>query len=163
MKPLIVGVCTILLYCFVVVTTKNINTHERQNEYLKFVCDETACSAALFYDTTQYGEGRKVFNVLEGKKAIEYQMKYLLLLDNSFNPLSDTYWQDKISYKSYFYDDSNTTYPYTFIDSETGYTKVILEPTVIVTINAGKSRYSIPIITSNNSNIRSGSFEWQER
>lgn len=163
MKSLIVGVCTVLIYCFTIVMISDVKTHERQNEYLKYVCDQTACSAALFYNDADFSDGKKVFNVTEGIKVIEHQMKYLLKLDNSFNPLSDTYWKDNITYKPYFFDDSNTTFPYEFIDPDTGYKKMLNSPTVVVTIFAGRARYRVSLATNNQVNIRSGCYEWKER
>lgn len=163
MKALIIGVCTVLLYCLTTVMVADMNAHKRQNEYLKYVCEQTAHSASTYYVTSEYGEGRKVFNQTEGIKIIEHQMKYLLNLDNGFTPAPDTYWQDNVTYKAYFFDDSNTTYPYDFIDDETGFSKTIKEPTVIVTINAGKARYKVSLIPSTGDNIRSAAYEWQER
>ena len=46
----------------------------------------------------------------------------------------------------YFIDDSTVTFPYLFIDNITGYSKYVFEPTVIVTIKAGRERMRLPFL-----------------
>ena len=104
-----------------------------------------------------------IFNKTESIKAIEEVIKVHLNLDDNFMPLHNSYWTEKVTYKAYFYDDNNCTYPYLFTDDITGFSYVIRNPTVVVTINAGKARYSLSFIKSNSDNIRIAAHTWEGR
>lgn len=117
------------------------NMHQRQMAKLKFVCEEAAAGGAQFKDNVQYSQGNYVFNRIESKKAAEYYIKKNLNLDDSFNPIGNNYWTDKITYTIEFFDNSNTTFPYLYIHPSGAMVQVITEPTIVITINAGKPRY----------------------
>jgi hypothetical protein len=161
MKPLITGVAIAILFSMFLVFQQDHNRFLRQQEDLKHIADDVAASTAGYCNEDEYSEGRFIFNQAEGNKVLEYQLKSLLHLNDSFVP-QDRYWKDKVSYKVYFFDDSNTTYPHIFVDADTGYTKAITQPTVVVTVNAGKPRYRLPFMPLEDT-IRSGAYEWKER
>lgn len=139
----------------------------RLNNYyfkeLKYICEEASASGSLFLNNSEYSNGRIVFNQTECDKAIRAQIINLLRLDDSMIPKSNSYWTDTIKYKVYYFDDSNTSYPYLFKDDDTFFTQVITDPTVIVTINAGKARYRIPLFKNTENFIRSAAHELKER
>jgi hypothetical protein len=163
MKPFIIGIATILLSIMVMVFNQDYRINKRHSNDLKNVADEAAVSGALFTNLDDFKEGRIVFDRTEGIKALEYKIKKSLYLDDNFNPLDESYWTEKVTYNVYFFDDSNTTYPYQFVDSSTDYTFRVTQPTVIVTINAGKGRYRITAFKSSGSFTRSGAYEWKNR
>jgi hypothetical protein len=163
MKPFIVGAASLLLSIMFYSFLHDFNMNKQALEDLKTVCEEASVAGALFTDNTEYGEGRIVFNQGESKKAIEAVIIAMLELDDHMNPTASTYWQDTVTYKAYFYDDSNTTYPYLFTDPETGYTTLIKAPTVVVTINGGVGRYALPLLRNGAGNIRSSAHTWEGR
>lgn len=163
MKPFITGVASLLLSLLFYLFLHDYNLNKQALIDLKVVCEEASVAGALFIDEAEYGEGRTVFNQTESIKAIEAIIIAMLELDDDMTPTHNTYWQDQIKYKPYFYDDSNTTYPCLFEDADTGYTVLIKSPTVIVTINAGAGRYSLPMLRTNQDNIRSSSHVWEGR
>jgi len=162
MKSFIVSIALILLFNIYTVFQIDSDTYRRQLERLKFVAEECADSAALYYDLEAYSQGKIIYNQDEGIKAIEYMLKTHLKLDDSLKPVSG-YWQDQIQYDVYFIDEKNYTFPYEFpyefIDARTGYKMYIFEPTVIVTIEAGRGRMRLPFL-SINSSIRSSAYEY---
>ncbi len=162
MRDMLFGIAFLLVYTISTVFQQDYNLNQRQLEKVKFVCEEASASASLYHSKTEYAEGREVFDQAEGKKALEDQIKTLLYLDSSFIPTASSYWRDKANYKVYFFDDSNTTYPYVFVDPDTGYTRTITDPTVVVTINTGRPRYRLSFITLTDT-IRSSSHEWISR
>lgn len=178
MKPLIVGLAVIILYSMFIVYQQDNNMYIRQLENLKYVADEAAASGALFFDEVEYSEGRKVYKKSESNKAIEFMIKDLLKLDNSFKPLSNSYWSDTIEYDVYYFDDSKTmtqyknnnlvkiepfsSYGFMFEDPKAVYIKYIDEPTVIVTINAGKPNFRLSFINTTDT-YRSSGYEYLGR
>lgn len=178
MKQLIFGVAMVILCSMFLVFQNDDNTFIREYEKLKYVADEISNSGAIFKDLQEYSEGKLTFNYIEGNKAIDYQLKKLLKLDNSFIPLSG-YWRDKIHYKVYYFDNSNMmkvyedgnlveqtpfTFNYLFKDKDTEYTKLIVDPTVVVTINAGRPRFRLSFLNDlNRQVIRSSAYEWKGR
>lgn len=165
MKEFLIGISVIILYCIINVFGQDFNLDMRQNFNLKYAANECSASGSLFYDPVKYSEGKIVFQQDKSKEAIEKQIKNLLKLDDSFNPLPGSYYQDKITYKVYFYDYNNTDFsiPNTHKDVDTGYTVSITSPTVVVTINSGKSRYRLTLFQNIGSTIRSGSHTWKDR
>lgn len=177
MKPLIVGLALTILFTSFSIYQLDNNRHIRESEILKYVADECSASGSLYFDKAEFSIGKKVFNDIESLKAIEFIIKKSLHLDDSFNPLPNTYWTETIVFDVYYFDDSLTmrkytngvlveqnsfNYPYLFVDSKTSYTKAISEPTVIVTIDAGKPRYRLLFLTPTNV-IRSSAYEYQGR
>lgn len=137
MKPLFVGIGAMLLFVSSILFTHDYNQFIRQYEHLKYVVDEAAATANLFLVDQESLEGERVFNQTEGDKAIRYLLKEGLALDSNLRPTDKSYWKENITYQTYYLDSSTITYPYLFEDDQTGYTKLITEPTVIVTVDAG--------------------------
>lgn len=160
MKPLIVGLALAILYTSFMIYQQDNNQFIRALEDLKYVADECSDSASLFYNTSQFGKGKKTFNQIEGKKAIKDILKKNLNLDDTLTPLPGGYWTETIEYDVYFFDDSNTTFPYLFTDPKTSYSKTLTEPTVIVTVNAGKPRFRLSFLNPSDA-IRSSAYEYE--
>jgi len=163
MKPFIVGAAALILslFCYSFNTDLILNRHA--NADLRAVCEEASVAGTMFIYKDQYGNGKVVFDQKESIKAIEAEIKSMLKLNDDFTPTSESYWQDQVSYKAHFYDDSNTAYPYLFTDSDTGFTALIKSPTVIVTINAGQGKYALQFLKNGPVNIRSAAHTWDER
>ena len=157
MKTFIVSLALVILFNIYTVFQIDMDVYKMQLERLKHVAEECADSAALFYDTEQFSYGKIIYNQYEGEKAILYMLKSLLYCDNGLKPTAG-YWQDKILHDAYFIDDSTVTFPYLFIDNITGYSKYVFEPTVIVTIEAGRGRMRLPFL-SITSSVRSSAYE----
>src|SRR5665648_149469 len=102
MKPIIVGVSIILLCCYVFIFWYDLGEARAKNYELKYVAGEVSVSASLFISDEEFSNGKKVFNQVEGNKAIKHQLKNLLKLDESLNPLPNSYWQDTITYRVYY-------------------------------------------------------------
>lgn len=149
MKSVIIGFATLLISIFVTLSANNLKTYQRYNYDLRFVCEELSATGSLYIDMQAYAEGRLVFNRTEADKAIREQLKELLNTDDALVPTAGSYWQDPIVLKVYYFDDSNTDYMSTrFTDPDTGYSQIILHPTVIVTINAGRGRFFFPLVNA---------------
>lgn len=164
MKSFIVGITVVLLSTFFITYQQDSNLHQLKLHELKYVAEEVAAAAAQFHDLEEYGEGRLVFNQEEGIKAAEYVLKQTLSLNDDFKPKSGTYYQDQIKLHIEFLDESNTIFPYTYTDTDTNFTQVITEPSVAVTINAGKARYRVRYIQLDQIDcVRTAIHEWKER
>jgi hypothetical protein len=165
MKEFIITVAVLIIYAIITVFGQDFNMDMRQNFDLKYAADECSASASLFYDPVAYSEGKIIFEQDKCKQAIDNQMQSILKLDTSFNPLPGSYYQDQITYKVYYYDYSNTDFsvPQVHKDKDTGYTVPITSPTVVITINSGRSRYRLTLFNNIASTVRSGSHTWQER
>lgn len=169
MKTLIVTIAITLLYAGFLVYQQDNNRYLRELEILKHAADEASASASLYYDAAMFAEGDKIFNQAEGRKAIEFILRSYLNLDEYLMPLDNTYWQDRVTYNVYFIDqkyldqyDEDANFPYLFRDELTGYVKTITEPTVIVTVNAGRPRYRLSFLSPNDA-IRSSCYEYVGR
>lgn len=163
MKAFIVGAAALILSMFFYSFNNDFNFNKHANNELRFVCEEASVAGTLFQQKDQYSMGKIIFNQEESIKAIEAVIVSMLKLDENLNPTYESYWQERIRYKAYFYDDNNTTYPYLFIDPDTDFVCLIKEPTVIVTINAGKARYSLQFLKNGPNNIRSAAHTLEGR
>ncbi len=163
MKPFIVGLAAFLLAitCYSFTHDYNLNRHSLVE--LRMVCEEASAAGTLFYYKDHYSNGKVVFNQDESRKAIKAVIAAMLRLDCDFEPTQESYWQNQIKYETYFYDDHNTTYPFLFVDPDTGYTHLVKAPTVVVTINAGKARYALQFLKNGSDNIRSAAHTWEGR
>ena len=175
MKPLISGIAMIIISLLMLIFQIDNYNCRLQTEFLKHCADEASGSASLFYDKDKFNQGSKIFIENEGIKVIEHIIKTYLKTDDNLLPTSKSYWKDKITYKAYFFDDDmnckvyengkyinsfNFTYPYLYTDELLNYKKTITKANVIVTVNAGKSTYSIfflntPVV------IRSSGYEYE--
>lgn len=163
MKAFLVGTATIILSLFVFAFNADYNLNKSKNNELRYVCEEAAVAGSLFVKKDHYSSGQIVFNQEESIKAIEAIITSMLKLDKNMNPATGSYWQERITYNTYFCDDSNTAYPYLFTDPDTGFVHLVKKPTVIVTINAGKARYSLQFLNDGPNNIRSAAHSWEGR
>lgn len=161
MKVFIFTIGMVILYVLFLTYQTDNNTFTRQLEHLKYVADECAASASLYYEKEQRSNGYTIYLKDEGIKAIEYILESSLLLDSSLDPLIDSYWLDRVEYDVYFYDNSNTKLPYLYIDTRTNYQKLITEPTVIVTIES-KPRFRLNFLNQQRA-IRTSAYEYFER
>ncbi|WP_291633734.1 hypothetical protein [Clostridium sp.] len=161
MKQFIVGWAIVLLSLNWLSYKQDNYMHQEQMLRLKRVCQEAAVAGAQYFDKSQYRYGKYVFNQSEGTKAVEEIIKYNLKLDNNFVPLANTYWQDKITYTITFLDDSNTVYPLLYTDPSGMLTHAITSPTVVIAINAGKTRYRL--ITNPPTAFRVSAHAWKTR
>lgn len=163
MKFIITGTATLVICSFLFAIYTDMNLYGIKREELRFVCEELSATGSLFQDDMQYSNGLKVFNQTEANKAVAAQIKVLLGLNDSFAPLPTSYWTDIIKYRVYYFDDSNTVYPYLFVDADTSYSCTITEPTVVVTITAGKPRFRFPAMVASVVCKRSASHAWTGR
>lgn len=163
MKAFIVGAATLILSLFCYSFNNDFNLNKHANNELRFVCEEASAAGTLFLDEGEFSIGKIVFNQQESLKAIKAVIAYMLKLDENMNPTHESYWHEHIQYKVYFHDDSNTTYPYLFSDPDTGFIYLVKNPTIIVTINAGKARYSLQFLKNGSDNIRSAAHTWEGR
>jgi len=178
MKVFIVTVAVVILYSFTLTFTEDYRQAQRVSYRLKYVCEELSATGASFYNQEKFGEGYTVFNTDEGIKAIKDQITNLLSVDSDLTPVANSYWSKNMEYKVYFYDDSGICKVYTNGDLEreesftygsehkddwTSYNEVIGDPTVVVTINAGPSRFRLKILDPIPDTIRSSSHEWEAK
>lgn len=158
MKTFIATIALVFMFNLFSIFQIDTDTHRRQLERLKFIAEECADSAALFYDQAAFSNGKIIYNQGEGNKAIVYMLKSHLKLDDTFTPTSG-YWRDKIQFDVYYFDETTVTFPHEFEDARTGYKRIIFEPTVIITIEAGRGRMRLPFLNIDSS-IRSSAYEY---
>ena len=164
MKPFIIGISAFLLSLMFYSFLHDFIQNRQAYSELRIACEEASAAAALFSNTEYYSDGYVAFNQQEAHKAIKAILSNMLRLDDTLLPSPGSYWQSQVKYSAYFMDDSNTIYPYSFIDPETGFEYLVTEPTVIVTVDAGEARYSLNLLQSlGRSNIRSAAHTWKER
>lgn len=159
MKAFLFGIAAFIFSLFVWLFCHDYNLNHMYYMQIRTATEEASVAATMFIDPQEESEGRIVFNQVEGNKAIKAIIKSMLKTNDGLNPVEGSYWQDQISYNVYFYDDSNTTYPYSFTDPETGFKYKVIRPSVIVTINAGKARYTVKGVIDETQNIRSAAHE----
>lgn len=159
MKAFLFGLAAFIFSLFVWLFCHDYNLNHIYYMQLRTATEEASVAAAMFIDPREESEGKIVFNQEEGHKAIRAIIKSMLKTNDSLIPVKESYWQEQISYNAYFYDDSNTTYPYYFTDPETGYKFTVYKPSVIVTINAGRARYTIKGVIDEAQNVRSAAHE----
>ncbi|PYG84327.1 hypothetical protein LY28_03641 [Ruminiclostridium sufflavum DSM 19573] len=163
MKAFLFGIAAFIFSMLVWLFCHDYNLNHIYYMQLRTAAEEASIAAAVFTDPLEEKEGRIVFNSEEGHKAIRAMLETMLKTDSDLNPLEGSYWQDKIKYTAYFFDDSNTVYPKAFTDPETGYKFEVKKPAVIVTINTGKARYTLGEIFGSQPNIRSAAHEIEGR
>ncbi|MEK3911125.1 hypothetical protein [Paenibacillus sp. FSL H7-0331] len=161
MKIFILWMSLFLLNIIFLNIQNEYNRAERHFIQLKYIAEEAAAAATQYYQSIPYSNGTMVFDQTEGIKAAEYVIRQDLNLDNNYIPMPGSYWVDKVTYNIQFFDDSNTTYPILYNHSSGFFSKAIGDPTVVVTINVGKPRYSI--VAPTNNYFRTAAHEWKER
>lgn len=159
MKAFLFGLAAFIFSVFVWLFCHDYNLNHMHYMQLRTAAEEASVAAAMFIEPGEESEGRIIFNQTEGHKAVKAIIQSMLKADDSLIPLEESYWQDEISYNAYFYDDSNTTYPYYFTDPDTGYKFTVNRPSAVVTINAGKARYTFKGVIGETQNVRSAAHE----
>ncbi|GMQ57115.1 hypothetical protein AN1V17_15100 [Vallitalea sediminicola] len=162
MKPFIFTLAMLILFSIFLTYQTDNNTYNRQLEKLKQVADECSATAGLFYDEEAYSTGITVYNQEEGIKAIKHIIKKNLGLLDDHTPSSTSYWKDTINYKTVFFDNSNTVFPYSYTDDQNRFTKLIAEPTIIVVINVGKPSFRLKFLRLKDA-VRSSAYEYLDR
>lgn len=176
MKPLITGIAILII--LLMILTFQIDNYEMrlEQDYLKYCCDEASASASLFYDEKEFkSSGEKIYIESEGLKAIERIIETWLKTDSLLNPKSESYYTENIKYTAYFFNDNGIcnvyknrvkkstfcfTYPYLFTDELMIYNKTIGDACIIVTIDAGISKYHLKFLQGSNM-IRSSGYEYK--
>ncbi|QSX05475.1 hypothetical protein JYG23_12430 [Sedimentibacter sp. zth1] len=175
MKAFIVGIALIILMTLMLVFQSDNYNCRLETENLKYCCEEASDSASLCYTEIHDKKGYKIYDEQEGIRVIERTIKNYLKTNENLEPIPKSYWTEKINYTAYFFDDDKTcsiyrngakikesvfNYPFLFTDEELQYKKSISSPNVIVTINAGKSKYRLSFIKPKDI-IRSSGYEYE--
>lgn len=163
MKTFLVSIATILICTLFQVFQVDYNLHQLHLNKLKICTESAAAAAAQYKNNVAYSNGIYQFNQAEGIKAAEHIIKKNLNVNEDFTQKPGNYWQDTVTYTIQFFDDTNTTYPYTYTDAASGYTATIDEPTVIVAVSCGRARYRVPYITLIPESRRITAHEWVGR
>lgn len=181
MKNFLMGTAIILVCLISITTSFDSKMLLEKIEELKFITQELSATGTLFINYESFSEGFIEFNDKESIKAIEGQIKQFMNLDSNNIPLSKSYWQDKVDYKVYFYDDSRICrvynnnslsdtfsfdYPYIHNSEELDHKVTVADPTVVVIINGGKPRFRIKSMQEalfDKSVVRASSYIWKDR
>jgi hypothetical protein len=135
MKSYIIGISLFIVFVIFTNFQADYNKHQEQLHLLKFIAEESAAAAAQFISLTQYKDGYLVFNQAEGNRAARR------VIENSMEV--GYYWSEPVEYTINYFDDLNTDYPYIFSKNDIDVEIVVKEPTVVVAINAGPSKYGL--------------------
>lgn len=162
MKGYIIGSFVLVIMLFSNVFQSDHNNRLLAEEYVKETANTAANAAALYYEADEYGKGKIVYNQAEGDKAVQHVVRSFLKLDDGLNPLDDSYCTEQVVITTQYFDDSNTVFPYMYNDTEIGFSRLIVDPQVVVKINIGKPRYRLKFIVADNL-VRSSAFKYFER
>lgn len=177
MKQLIFGTAIIVLWAVFSVFQVDNNIYLRQLEELKYQADECSNTASLYYLKNEFANGAKVFDTVNANLALKNILCSNVNLDTNWIPMANSYWTTKFDVTIYYFDDSGMMKTYKndtlnnqivfayntlFTEPTTGYQKLINEPTVIVTINAGKPRFRLPFLMPPDT-IRTSAYEYLTR
>lgn len=127
MKPFLFGLAVSILFILFFVYQKENNKLIQELKIVKYMADECAASASLYYDIDKYGSGNFIYNQQEGNKAIETVL----------SKGNKKYWEST-TYEVFYFDNDSVSFPYTFKDPYRDYIKIITEPTVIVILKVYK-------------------------
>lgn len=174
MKPLIIGVAlTVILVMFMAFQTDN-NALIRAMTDLKFQADDLAATGSLFYDSNAFASGLKVYDLTKANAEIAFLLQSNLGLNASYVPVNNKYWKEPFSVSITYFDDSMIakrfvngslvnsfafTYGTLYTEPSTSYVRLISEPTVIATINAGKPNFRLSFLTPKNA-IQTSAYEY---
>lgn len=146
-------------------------------EALKYHADECSNTGSLFYVKSDFSNGLKVFDTTAGNNAITEILKLNLKIDTNFMPQPNSYWTQKLEVTTYYIDDSGLmktfknnvlqsqvpfAYNTMFTEPLTGYTKLISEQTVIVTLSVGKPKFRLSFLALSDC-IRTSAYEYFDR
>lgn len=168
MKWFLIGGAMFILCLSFTIFQNEYDRHHLEAEHVKFTAQEAAAAAAQYFVDTEYAEGRYVFNQAQGILAAEHIIKNDLELNDKFEPLPGSYWTEKVTYTIEFFDDKTITnmgtctgYPCLYTHPTTDFVLTITQPTVIVTIYAGKARYTTLGLFEQPQVYRTGAHEWK--
>lgn len=165
MKIIIFAIIAIFIFMPIVVYQQEFSMNQLMLRDAKFVAEEAAAGAAQYIVRTEYAEGRYIFNQTEGKKAAEYIIKQNLNLNDDFTPKTGSYWTEKITYTIEFIDDT-TLIPaggaQLYTNAPYGFTQTMTAPTVVVTLNCGRARYSAPYSLTTTPSRVIAEHEWKD-
>jgi len=131
-------------------------------ERYKVIVNDAADAAALYYDKESFADGIKVFNKASGNAAALDVIKSGLNLNDDLRGGISFLLQNPHDYYLYYFDGNGTyskykngslietssiSYPCVFREDLTGYEKMVEEPTVIATIDAGYFHFREIFIT----------------
>ncbi len=172
---LITAAMAIVLSIFTVFQFDN-DTFSRQQELLKYAADDCSEVAVLYYDPDRYAEGIKIFNKEEGNRAIAFILRDNLNLNEDLTS-NNPYLKGEFKYYTYYFDgngrisvydgdrlinqENDIEYPHLFQEDTTGFQEIIYEPTVIVTIDAGKFDFRLGFLDDPDC-IRTSGYEYVE-
>ena len=147
-------------------------------EDLKYQADDMAATAVLFFEPDAYGDGYKIFDDATANAKVEDHLAKNMNLVNDV--VEKGYFSgNTVSYKIYYFDDSGQvrtyidgslhateafTYGTMFEEELTGYKKLIVRPTAVVTINAGPPKYRLDFLQAIAKNvIQTSAYEYVGR
>lgn len=179
MKPLLVGLAAMILYTLFLVFQADNNLYLLKVNEVKATADDCSAAASLYYDINEFNKGKKIYNQSEGNKVIKYLIKNNLCVNDELKPIENTYWQDTLDYYVAYIDDSEYITRYhnqkmirkspfkygdLYQDDTANYNKVITEPMIIVTIDAGQGRFRLNLLNNDHIQaIRSSGYEYVDR
>lgn len=162
MKVFITSAAILILLSMFMIFQMDNNEYLISQDRYKAVANDTADAAALYYDKESFSNGIKIYDKISGNAVVLEILQSGLNLNDGLNGGISNYLLGIHKYYVYYFDGDGTlteyndgillksetiTYPYTFEESLTGYEVQIVEPTVIVTIDAGKFNFRESFIT----------------
>lgn len=151
MKAFIMGLGVVILLCAFNAFQVEHDAYFRAQYQLKVMCDDASSAGSLMLETPKFALGKRVYDKTTAEILIKQLIGLNMGLDANMSPTSDSFWGERVHYKSYYVDDeeiltvyedgvlqSQSAFSYNTIltESYTGYMKLITEPTVIVSIDA---------------------------
>lgn len=155
MKEYILGAALVVILSFTFLASVDINRYLEQDEIFDSCLQDSVNAASLFYDYSEFGEGNKVFIDEEAIKAIDRVLGATFDLDAStgryLNSAFDRYitiYDDSLKKRDYKNGSlvSTTDFTYGIKDTDQkGVIRDILDPTIIVYVNAGHPEMQLRI------------------
>jgi Peptidase family M23 len=131
MNKIILTIFLVLFTVFSLIIQVNLSTHGRTTKYLKEDLEIAVHDASLALDEEYLSEGYFVFD----------EEKALGNFKDSFERNTGLTEGDYSITLFKVFDQMNTTFPYEFKDSKTGFSDIILYPTVLAIVQTSVSKY----------------------
>lgn len=153
MKTFIIGLALTLVLSTAMIFKMDNDEFQLTQERYKTIANNAADAASLYYNKEQFSNGIKVFNKTSGNQAAKDVILKGLSLNDERKGGITKYALGKHDYYIYFFDETGVlskykngiflssediVFPFTFEESLTGYKTQVTEPTVLITIVAGK-------------------------
>lgn len=153
MKTFIIGVALTILLSTVMIFKIDNDEYQLTQDRYKTIANNAADAASLYYNKGQFSNGMKVFDKNSGNQATKDIIFKGLNLDSERKGGITQYALGRHDYYIYFFDETGVlskyknesflssediVFPYTFEEALTGYKTQVTEPTVLITIDAGK-------------------------